>query len=246
MFDIVNQIENCPPYLLSSQRQALAFTDVIQLCSGFSEKGMHMTFYLFNDCLEVAKRRRSWSDHSSSAKRQHLKVRKHIELLFLSNIRRVIVLKGSADPPDLFCLAIRNNMGDFYYAYQFLEPCSSDEKKNFLKSLNEQIVFISGRANYGIQEYDIDSEGTGGDYELKKALRKAVKYSKFGRQRLSRGWPSSASPDSGFHLQRAVSQMTLSLSGTLRRMSKSNLRLPVTDTVDERPVSFQDSFQNSL
>ncbi|KRY20655.1 Sphingosine-1-phosphate lyase 1 [Trichinella patagoniensis] len=53
LFDIVNEIENCPPYLLSSQRQFITSISVTSLSHGFVKKGSQCVFYLFNDCLEL-------------------------------------------------------------------------------------------------------------------------------------------------------------------------------------------------
>jgi hypothetical protein len=56
MFDIVHDIEGCPPRLLNSNRQFLKKCDVIVVRDNeFSKIGDTLTFFLFNDCVEVTK-----------------------------------------------------------------------------------------------------------------------------------------------------------------------------------------------
>ena len=53
MFDIVNDIDNCPPYLLSSNRAFIMRIDGIELSDELSGRGDHVSLFLFSDSLEV-------------------------------------------------------------------------------------------------------------------------------------------------------------------------------------------------
>ncbi|XP_023233462.1 protein ECT2-like, partial [Centruroides sculpturatus] len=53
MFDIVNDIENCPAHLLSSHRSFIVEIEVQEMEDNFNDKGDMITMFLFTDMLEV-------------------------------------------------------------------------------------------------------------------------------------------------------------------------------------------------
>lgn len=56
MFDIVHEIEGCPPRLLSSSRRFIKKCDVIVVRDNeFSKLGDNLSLFIFNDCIEVTK-----------------------------------------------------------------------------------------------------------------------------------------------------------------------------------------------
>ena len=60
MFDIVHEIEGCPPRLLSASRKFIRKFDVTVVKDNeFSRMGDHLTLFIFNDCVEITKVR-SW------------------------------------------------------------------------------------------------------------------------------------------------------------------------------------------
>ena len=56
MFDIVHEIEGCPPRLLSASRKFIRKFDVTVVKDNeFSRMGDHLTLFIFNDCVEITK-----------------------------------------------------------------------------------------------------------------------------------------------------------------------------------------------
>ena len=54
LFDIFNDIENCPAHLVSSHRSFISQCDVIELGDGIIGRGGQLTLFLFSDVLEVS------------------------------------------------------------------------------------------------------------------------------------------------------------------------------------------------
>uniref|UniRef100_A0A915J2I7 DH domain-containing protein n=1 Tax=Romanomermis culicivorax TaxID=13658 RepID=A0A915J2I7_ROMCU len=154
------------PYLLSSQRLFVSSAEVVELSDGFKRKGANLTFYVFNDCLEIAEKRLSSSRQDSYSK-------KHAELLFLSHIRRIVNIKGHADSDTLFCLTIRDDIeGDKNYPFQFLSSNTRDNKARFLNIIRNQVVTVTGRIGFEVQEYDVSCKYN--ETDLSRTIFKAV------------------------------------------------------------------------
>lgn len=132
MFCIVNDIENCPPNLLSSHRSFITKADMIELSDGISGKGDNVTMFLFTDVVEVCKKRkgccgsagltsssgasggglplvaRSPSMVSLHSVRTSQKPYKHLELMPLCHIKRVVDIKETDDCRNVFALICRS------------------------------------------------------------------------------------------------------------------------------------------
>ncbi|KRZ70695.1 Protein ECT2, partial [Trichinella papuae] len=241
LFDIVNEIENCPPYLLSSQRQFITSISVISLSHGFVKKGSQCVFYLFNDCLEVAKSRQKTNGREETRTlNATLKPYKHAELLFLSNIRRVIDVTCFEEASNIFCLTIRNNMGDTNYPFQLVDETANEARRMFLEKLCDQVLKTVGRVDFCLQS--LQSADADGDSDLALTIQKAIKHIKYGGRRLSRAFSFNKTQTS---LRRAVSQIAVNVGGHLRRMSRSNLRLPLQQIHEEAQQSSSSLFFNN-
>lgn len=116
MFDIFNDIENCPPNILSGHRFFVASLDVVEIGeSGLSRnRGDTVTLFLFSDVLEVCKRRTkaalARSPASATLGRRGLtKPYKHLCLLQLYDVKRVVELLPAEenDIKDAFGLVLR-------------------------------------------------------------------------------------------------------------------------------------------
>ena len=64
IFEIFSDIENCPPHLVSSNRNFLCKADVVELGGSdeLSGKGSDLSLFLFNDVLEISKKRRHYQN----------------------------------------------------------------------------------------------------------------------------------------------------------------------------------------
>ncbi|PAA47754.1 hypothetical protein BOX15_Mlig033656g4 [Macrostomum lignano] len=165
MFDIINDIENCPPSLLSSHRVIIDRVDAIELANGSSGyrplagAGSFLSLLLFNDHLQISKQRKNGASSSAAAsasaaaggshtgkpsssalkppKRQY----RHLELLHLSRVRRVCSLTDDRDPSDirrLFAFVCRSAESGELFVLSFALIGSAD-KPAFLRSVCAQI-----------------------------------------------------------------------------------------------------------
>lgn len=99
MFDIFNEIDNCPPHLVSSHRSFICKCDVQELSEGLSGRGDHLVLFLFTDTLEICKKRSKAFNsmkspntvnglHTGKSMTQG-KPYKHIKMLSLSTVKKV-------------------------------------------------------------------------------------------------------------------------------------------------------------
>ena len=67
IFEIFSDIENCPPHLVSSNRNFLCKADVVELGGSdeLSGKGSDLSLFLFNDVLEISKKRLRYRNSST-------------------------------------------------------------------------------------------------------------------------------------------------------------------------------------
>lgn len=174
LFDIFHEIENCPAQLVSSGRSFVSKCEVVELSDLCSGRGHCLMFFLFNDTLEVCKKRsrafaakspnatfnstmnqRSMQSHtmlgaaamgsSSGAHSGHAKPYKHIKLMPLNTIRVVVDIK---DTPRAFALGCRMSKEnkDKYYYFNLSEDMDFD-KQTYLRSLCKQMAENACRAD---------------------------------------------------------------------------------------------------
>lgn len=104
IFDIFNEIDNCPAHLVSSHRSFISKCDVIEDfgTESLSGRGDHLVLFLFTDTLEICKKRsKAFNSLKSpntinglqSIKLSQGKPYKHIKMLSLSTIRKVVDMR---------------------------------------------------------------------------------------------------------------------------------------------------------
>jgi protein ECT2 len=113
MFNIFNEIENCPPHLISSHRSFVSRCQVNELSESMSGRGDSLVLFLFTDTLEVCKKRSKYNN-SKSPNALHSKIitsstkpYKHIKLIPLSSIRTLANIK---DNPKAFALCLKSSI----------------------------------------------------------------------------------------------------------------------------------------
>ncbi len=98
MFDIFNEIDNCPPLLVSSHRSFISRCEVQELSEGLSGRGDNLVLFLFTDMLEICKKRsKAFNSMKSpntisgthSVKMSSAKPYKHIKMLSLTTVKKV-------------------------------------------------------------------------------------------------------------------------------------------------------------
>lgn len=230
MFDIVHDIEDCPPNLLSAHRSFINKVDCVDLSDGAGGKGNSVTLFIFSDSLELCKRRvRVLSSRSPGVMhtpRTPQKAYKHLDILQFSEIKRVVNIAESADCRNVFALIAKkpDDKAETMYAFALVED--SVNKVEFLTSLSKSICANLCRTDYetllttvAASVLHIDTS----DLSNRSISRAA---SKFGK-RVSRVFSFTKTPR---RLKRTISSMTQIMSPFRRESgiavtpSRSDLR----------------------
>lgn len=223
MFDIFNEIENCPPHLVSSHRSFVVRCDVVELSDGLSRRGDPLVFFLFSDTMEVCKKRSKAFKSPSVAGSLHAmkisKPYKHICLLPLSTIKKVIDIHETSDCHNAFSLRCRNNQEFNEKQYCFTLTDDETDKASFLRTLCRQIANTVCRT-------DVESFFTTADSNIIDTdtsdivvgtLSKAFKRTK---QKVGRAFSFNKTPSK---LKRAVSTMMSPFGSTSNLTPASQL-----------------------
>ncbi|XP_035205764.1 protein ECT2-like isoform X2 [Stegodyphus dumicola] len=147
MFDIVNDIENCPPNLLSSHRKLVAKTDMQEITDLLLKKGGPITMFLFTDVLEICKKRNKAASSLKSpgvvsisgTMKPQSKGYKHLDLLPLSHIKRVVDITETEDCKNVFAIVSWSSkeLKELLYAFILHDDIC---KSTFLRTLCRQVA----------------------------------------------------------------------------------------------------------
>ncbi|XP_031779263.1 protein ECT2 isoform X7 [Nasonia vitripennis] len=149
MFDIFNEIDNCPPHLVSSHRSFIGKCDVQELSEGLSGRGDHLVFFLFTDMLEICKKRsKAFNSMKSpntvnglhSVKMSQVKPYKHIKMLSLSTVKKVVDIRETEECRNVFALMVRSNQELKEKLYSFTITDEEVNKTNYLRTLCRQMA----------------------------------------------------------------------------------------------------------
>ncbi|GIY99693.1 protein ECT2 [Caerostris extrusa] len=137
MFDIVNDIENCPPNLLSSHRNLIFRADLQEVTDMLCKKSGTITMFLFTDVLEICKKKSKINTNSlkspsvtslaPGALKPQSKSYKHLELIPLGHIKRVVDVIETES----------KELKEFLYVFVLIDAIN---KKEFLRILCRQIA----------------------------------------------------------------------------------------------------------
>ncbi|XP_012281493.1 protein ECT2 isoform X2 [Orussus abietinus] len=148
MFDIFNEIDNCPPHLVSSHRSFIGKCEVAQVGEGLSGRGDPLVLFLFTDTLEICKKRSKFNSHKSpntanglhSVKMSQVKPYKHVRMLPLSNIKKVVDIRETDECPKVFALMVRSNQELKEKLFAFTITDEDVNKTNYLRTLCRQMA----------------------------------------------------------------------------------------------------------
>ncbi|XP_011878227.1 PREDICTED: protein ECT2 isoform X5 [Vollenhovia emeryi] len=149
MFDIFNEIDNCPPHLVSSHRSFISKCDVMEVTEGLSGRGDHLVLFLFTDTLEICKKRsKAFNSLKSpntinglqSMKLSHGKPYKHIKMLSLSTIRKVVDIRETDECHKVFALVVRGTQELKEKFFSFIITDEEVNKTNYLQTLCRQMA----------------------------------------------------------------------------------------------------------
>uniref|UniRef100_A0A0A9ZEK7 Protein ECT2 n=2 Tax=Lygus hesperus TaxID=30085 RepID=A0A0A9ZEK7_LYGHE len=142
LFDIFNVIVGCPPHLVSSHRTFIEKCEVMELSEGLSGRGDHLVLFLFSDVIEICKKRskvfnsiKSPNTTVSSKLANQGKPYKHIKLMPLATIRKVIDIKETDDCHNVFALMCRSTQDLKEKLYSFTITDEEVDKLNWIRTL---------------------------------------------------------------------------------------------------------------
>ncbi|XP_063224169.1 protein ECT2 [Bacillus rossius redtenbacheri] len=222
MFGIYNEIDSCPAYLVSSQRHFVVRCEVMELSEGLSGRGDILVLHLFTDVLEVCKRRSkvfnsmkspNTTGSTLSLKQGNCKPYKHIRLMPLTHIKKVIDIRETEDCHKVFALMCRvpQELKERVFSFTMLDDDA--DKAGLLKIFCRQVANAFCRTD--AEEYlstldsnqlDIDtSDALGG------TLSKAFKFASRTRMKVGRAFSFNKTPGK---MKRAVSTMVSPFGST--------------------------------
>lgn len=225
MFDIMNEIDNCPATILSSHRSFVTKADVIELSDELSGRSFPLSLFLFTDTLEICKRR---TKHGSTAKspalrRSPQKPFKHLGLLQLKTVKRVINYRESEDCQNSFGIIFKSHADDKDKLYSFMVDETDVNKLQFLTSLAKSIAQTKCLADHE----GLIATVEGRDLQINTSILGRSTFSRAAKigKRVSRAFSFNKTPS---RLKRAVSSVlspfshennhnTINVMGTPRR-----------------------------
>ncbi|RXM32942.1 Protein ECT2 [Acipenser ruthenus] len=142
IFDVVYEVDNCPANLLSSHRSLVHRVETISLGDKPCDRGENVTLFLFNDCLEIARKRHKVistfrSPHGGTRPQASLK---HITLMPLSQIRKVLDLKETEDCHNAFALVVRPPTEQDNLLFSFQLTAEDTFKEDWLRMLCRHVA----------------------------------------------------------------------------------------------------------
>lgn len=146
MFDIYNEIDQCPAHLVSSHRSFVSRCEVVELSKELSGRGDHLVLFLFTDTMEVCKKRskafnsKSPTNGTGTMRIGSSKPYRHISLMPLSTVKRVVDIREAEDCHNVFALMCRNNQELKEKLYSFMITDETVDKSHFLRQLCRQMA----------------------------------------------------------------------------------------------------------
>ncbi|KAF8767592.1 Protein ECT2 like protein [Argiope bruennichi] len=243
MFDIVNDIENCPANLLSSHRSLVCKMDVQEITDMFTKKNGAVTMFLFTDVLEICKKRNKVNTNSlkspsvtslapNPAKHQ-AKSYKHLDLIPLAHIKRVVDVNESDETKNVFAIVCWSSkeLKELLYVFVLIDEIN---KKEVLRTLCRQVANSVCKADsdnlmaiLDPEQLDLHSVENSGN-ALTKALNKT-------KNKLGRAWSMKRTPTKR-GLSRAFSTIISPLTnGSSSSNTISTLKLSSVTNLTQLP-----------
>jgi len=146
MFEIIRDVDNCPPYLLSSNRSLVSKMDVVEVSENLVVKYDHMTMFLFNDSIEIAKKKNRGVGNTVTSKSPAIqniqrggnaqqKAYKHVEFVQLVHLKSVVDIKDDEDHHEMFGLIYHcnNEEKDKFSIFKLMENSSTTKADWMMK-----------------------------------------------------------------------------------------------------------------
>ncbi|XP_035508570.1 protein ECT2 [Morone saxatilis] len=244
IFDVVYEVDGCPANLLSSHRSLVYRVETIALGDQPCDRGEHVTLFLFNDCLEIARKRHKVINTFKSPLGQTRPPPplKHIALMPLSQIRRVLDLQDSEECVNAFALVVRPPTEQENLLFSFQLVGEETVKSTWLRTLCRHVANTICRADaedliqctdpdsLQVSTKDMDSTLSKASRAIKKTSKKvtrAFSFTKTPKRVIQRAFMASGTPDE--KSQRLSCENRIGSSSTLA-MSRSASTFSLSDS----------------
>ncbi|KAM5154892.1 protein ECT2 isoform 9-T9 [Callospermophilus lateralis] len=195
IFDVVYEVDGCPANLLSSHRSLVQRVETISLGEHPCDRGEQVTLFLFNDCLEIARKRHKviGTFRSPPGHARPPASLKHIHLMPLSQIKKVLDIRETEDCHNAFALLVRppTEQANVLLSFQM----TSDElpKENWLKMLcrhvantickadAENLIYTADPESFEMNTKDMDSTLSRASRAIKKTSKKVTRAFSFSK-----------------------------------------------------------------
>ncbi|XP_076582335.1 protein ECT2 [Chaetodon auriga] len=243
IFDVVYEVDGCPANLLSSHRSLVYRVETIALGDQPCDRGEHVTLFLFNDCLEIARKRHKVINTFKSPLGQTRPPPplKHIALMPLSQIRRVLDLQDTEECVNAFALVVRPPTEQENLLFSFQLAGEETVKSAWLQTLCRHVANTICRADAGdliqctdpdslqVSTKDMDSTLSKASRAIKKTSKKvtrAFSFTKTPKRVIQRAFMANGTPDEKSQRlsceNRVCSSSTLAMSRSASTFSLSD------------------------
>ncbi|XP_023272299.1 protein ECT2 isoform X2 [Seriola lalandi dorsalis] len=250
IFDVVYEVDGCPANLLSSHRSLVHRVETIALGDQPCDRGEHVTLFLFNDCLEIARKRHKVINTFKSPLGQTRPPAplKHIALMPLSQIRRVLDLQDTEECVNAFALVVRPPTEQENLLFSFQLAGEETVKSDWLRTLCRHVANTICRADaedmiqctdpdsLQVSTKDMDSTLSKASRAIKKTSKKvtrAFSFTKTPKRVIQRAFMASGTPDE--KNQRLSYENRIGSSSTLA-MSRSASTFSLSDSAKSSAV----------
>ncbi|KAM6122313.1 LOW QUALITY PROTEIN: protein ECT2 [Pterocles gutturalis] len=208
-FDVVYEVDGCPANLLSSHRSLVQRLETVALGDDLCDRGEQVTLFLFNDCLEIARKGivigAFKSPHGHTRPPASLK---HVVLMPLSQIKKVLDIRETEDCHKAFALVVRppTELNNKLLSFQMTteEPPKEDWLKtlcrhvaNNCKADAENLIYTADPDSVEVNTKDMDSTLSRASRAIKKTSKrfKSISFSKTPKRALRRALMSHSATE---------------------------------------------------
>ncbi|XP_042368762.1 protein ECT2 isoform X1 [Plectropomus leopardus] len=242
IFDVVYEVDGCPANLLSSHRSLVYRVETIALGDQPCDRGENVTLFLFNDCLEIARKRHKVINTFKSPLGQTRPPPplKHITLMPLSQIRRVLDLHDTEECVNAFALVVRppTEQENLLFSFQLAgeETVKSAWPRTLCRHVAnticrtdvEDLIQCTDPDSLQVSTKDMDSTLSKASRAIKKTSKKvtrAFSFTKTPKRVIQRAFMANSTPEE--RSQRLSCENRVSSSSTLAaHHSPSMVNLP--------------------
>ncbi|EOB02854.1 Protein ECT2, partial [Anas platyrhynchos] len=194
-FDVVYEVDGCPANLLSSHRSLVQRLETVALGDDLCDRGEQVTLFLFNDCLEIARKRHKViggfkSPHGHTRPPASLK---HVVLMPLSQIKKVLDIRETEDCHKAFALVVRPPTEHNNKLLSFQMTTEEPPKEDWLKMLCRQVantickadaenlIYTADPDSVEVNTKDMDSTLSRASRAIKKTSKKVTRAFSFSK-----------------------------------------------------------------